>query len=351
MPLTQSAIRRSHRPFGFNPTEDGFPMPRWEDDDDYGVPPPTIDEEDGRDSSAFEEPKPRTALSRYSEAVLRKSEHAKARPRSEDHKPGVGRKIAAALANFAAGYVNAGGRVRVDPRSMAALNEGLLRPGYGAAMRRWEEEGSGLDAELEGLATQAKLEDAETRRNVDAKRAAAYEGAQKASAAYNARRLEKLNEDPWKPTPSGRKMYQSGSGKIRDLDPPPVSPEETPDQARERRANEVKGTPDLTPEQKQAYVLTGKIPPKPRALRGGQPSRGTPGQFQQVEKDKRVALQNAESAHLKRVKDGIPYADSLSLLESEKRMIMDAYDAGVESLGGSVAPRGRSKGSDPLGIR
>ena len=106
------------------------------------------------------------------------------------------------------------------------------------------------------------------------------------------------------------------------------------------------------------------VPAKPKAGKGGGSSGkariGTPGQFRGVEKEKQIALQKAESAYKKIANDtSISQEDkatALAALEEEKTRIMAAYDAGVETLGGSVIPRGgkpkaSGKNNDPLGIR
>jgi len=53
-----------------------------------------------------------------------------AKPAASDYKPNAWQRLAAAGANFAAGYVNAGGRTRVDPNAMKSINNSLLRPKY-----------------------------------------------------------------------------------------------------------------------------------------------------------------------------------------------------------------------------
>jgi len=97
--------------------------------------------------------------------------------------------------------------------------------------------------------------------------------------------------------------------------------------------------------------MTGRIPPKtrpPAAGRGsGQSRPATPGQFGSVESAKMRALRAAEQAHLKRMTAGTPEADSLAILENEKRQAMEAYDAGVQARGGTVLPRGGA-GAPPV---
>jgi len=325
----------------------------WENDGDYGYIP--AEQRDAADTDDNGDPTPSTpaqATERFREIMRRKAAYEASKPAASDYKPNTWQRLAAAGANFAAGYVNAGGRTRVDPNAMKSINDSLLRPGYRNTVESWEDQGRGLDAEMQGAAADVKMEAAQRDDDIATRRAAAYESAQQKSGALSDARREKLSEDPWRVSPSGKTMYNS-KGETKQIEPPsPGKVQETPAEAKQRRAEEVKGASSLTPEQKDSYILTGKIPAaaKPKAAGKGAASKpriGTPGQFRGVEKEKQIALSRAESAYRKVASDPNETpekkAEALAYLEAEKQRIMDAYDAGVETLGGSVAPRGSGK--------
>lgn len=332
----------------------------WENDGDYGyIPPEQRDAANSDDNGDTTPSTPAQATERFREIMRRKAAYEASKPAASDYKPNAWQRLAAAGANFAAGYVNAGGRTRVDPNAMRSINDSLLRPGYRKAVESWEDQGRGMDAEMQGAAADVKMEAAQRDDDIANRRAVAYESAQQKTGALADARREKLGEDPWRISPSGKTIYNS-KGETKQIEPPsPGKVQETQAEARQRRAEEVKGASSLTPEQKDSYILTGKIPApaKPKAAgKGGSsnPRVGTPGQFRGVEKEKQVALSKAEAVYRKVASDPNESpekkAEALSFLEAEKQRIMDAYDAGVETLGGSVVPRSGSK-NDPAGIR
>jgi hypothetical protein len=326
----------------------------WENEGDYGYIPP--EQRDAANSDDNGDPTPSTpaqATERFREIMRRKAAYEASRPASSDYKPNTWQRLAAAGANFAAGYVNAGGRTRVDPGAMKSINNSLLRPGYQKAVESWEDQGRGLDAEMQGAAADVKMEAAQRDDDIATRRATAYESAQQKAGSLSDARREQLKKPPSKFISSALGVFDTENQKY--VDPPPKSPgkvQETPAEAKQRRAEEVKGASSLTPEQKDSYVLTGKIPApaKPKATGKGAASKarvGTPGQFRGVEKEKQVALSKAEAAYRKVASDPNESperkAELLAYLEAEKQRIMESYDAGVETFGGSVAPRGGGK--------
>jgi len=327
----------------------------WDEGDSYSVPPPNMRDANDDLDTVQGAPRPATAFDRYNESVRRSSDHMKTAPRESEFRPNKWQRLAAAGANFAAGYVNAGGRTRVDPGAMQAVNNSLLRPGYDRAQQKWQEQGRVLQADERAAGMEAQSEAAQTKRQMDMERVEAYRKAQESLAATNEARLKKLNAPPgrFEKTPIG--MFDNETNAY--VTPPPKDPgkvAEAPAAAISRRAEEVKTMTHLTPEQKETYVLTGKVPaaPRPRATGGrsreDRPRVGTPGQFRGVEKEKQVALSKAEAAYRKAIAtEGVDNVAARAELEAEKERIMGAYDAGVETLGGNVAPRGAKPAAPP----
>lgn len=329
---------------------------QWEDDDGYAIPPPNMRDANDDIDTVQNAPRAATAFDRYNESVRRSADHMKTAPRESEFRPNKWQRLAAVGANFAAGYVNAGGRTRVDPGAMQAVNSSLLRPGYDRAQQKWQEQGRVLQADERAAGMEAQSEAAQTKRQMDMERAEAYKKAQESLAATNAARLKKLNAPPgrFEKTPIG--MFDNETEAY--VPPPPKDPgkvAEAPTAAISRRTEEVKTLTHLTPEQKETYILTGKVPaaPRPRAAGGGRsredrPRVGTPGQFRGVEKEKQVALSKAEAAYRKAIStEGVDKVAARAELEAEKERIMGAYDAGVETLGGNVVPRGAKPAAPP----
>ena len=283
------------------------------------------------------------ALDRLKLAGDMQEYHEKGRPKVSDFKPKGWQRALAAAANFGAGYVNAGGRVKVDPGSMQNINQSLLRPGYNKAVEKWQDQGIQSDAEMRGATRDYKLSEAEREAGIDAQRAKTAQESAAATLEWRKAQAERANHPQPEFINTPRGMASSKTGQL--VDPLPVRPlPETPAQAQTRRRGEIESGQfrSLTPEQKDAYALTGRIPAKPRppAAKQGRSNIGTPGQSLAVQNRKAAALQSAEAAHLKRMKDGIPEASSLAILEEAKRSAMAGYDAGVQALGGTVVPRG-----------
>lgn len=324
----------------------------WEDADSMILPP--LEDRDAADpeSVALEQAKERqNPYARVAEAYKRKAEYEASRPKLGDHKPNKWQRLAAAAANFGAGYVNMGGRTRVDSGALNTLNNELLRPGYTRAMQDWKDQGAGVDAEVEGTRAQAQIDMASQRAETDRQRAEAYARSQEAIAAE---RQARMNRPTSKYINTAKGAFNTETGQYVETPKDPGPVKETPAEARIRRREEASAMKHLTDEQRETYELTGKIPAKPRPSGGkggggGKPRVGTPGQFRGVEKEKQVALSKAEAAYRKIANDpsigDTEKAAALAELEAEKARIMDAYDAGVETLGGSVLPRGGGKKS------
>jgi len=325
----------------------------WEDADSTLLPP--INERDAADpeSVAIEERK-RNPYDQVAEAYRRKAAYESSRPKVGDHKPNKWQRLAAAAANFGAGYVNAGGRTRVDQGAMNSLNDSLLRPGYTRAMQEWKDRGAGVDAQVEGARAQAQIESAQQRMETEQKRADAYAKSQEAIAAE---RRARMNRPQPRYINSAKGMFDNEAGKYVDGPPGPGKVTETPAEKTARlgkEAEEVMGYKPGTDEYR-AYIgdksalerIKAKNRPAKQGKGGGgagKPRLGTPGQFRQVEKEKQAALAKAEAAYRKAANDSSLTPDdkaaALQELKAAKAEIMAAYDAGVETLGGSVVPRG-----------
>jgi len=328
----------------------------WDEGDSYSIPPPNMRDANDDIDTVQGAPRAATAFDRYNESVRRSAEHAKTAPRESEFRPNKWQRLAAAGANFAAGYVNAGGRTRVDPGAMQTVNNSLLRPGYDRAQQKWQEQGRALQANERAAGMEAQSEAAKTKRQMDMERAEAYKKAQASSASYNSAREKKLGEDPWRVSPNGKVLY-NGAGETKNLPQDPGKPP-TPSESEKMKARidgpKPPGFEKLTQEQQTTWMATGRIPaaPRPRATGGrsreDRPRVGTPGQFRGVEKEKQVALSKAEAAYRKAIAtEGVDKVAARAELEAEKERIMGAYDAGVETLGGSVVPRGAKPAAPP----
>lgn len=332
----------------------------YEDEDAYGAP--SIDDEaefqklqaESPTGSAPERSKPvhpLRSLDRMTQAGAMQEAHEKARPNVSDFKPKGWQRALAGLTAGAAGYVNAGGRVKVDPQAVQNITGSLMRPGYRGAMEKWQDQGVEAEAEMRGATRDYQIESAQQKAGIDDRRATAYEEAQGSTRALNEKRAKKLDEEEWSISPRGTHMYnRKGEYKALDGIPAPAPPRETPSEATARKAKEAvevlgmqAGTDDFKAYMGDKAALE-RIRAKNRPAKAGRGAakekRGTLGQFSGVEDKKQARLKIAEDAHLKRVeKDSAKYDESLRILEADKQRIMDGYDAGVESLGGSVVPR------------
>ena len=351
-------------------------LEQWEDDDGLGIPPNMTDASDDAEGvgelSASDDygnsplGRPMTAMEKYRSALEKRAAHEMTRPQISDHKPKGWQRALAAAANFGAGYVNAGRRTQVDPNAMRALNDGLLRPGYRGAMEKWEDQAPGVNAEVQQSGAEMQMETAQQRAANEARRVAAYEEAQHKTGALADRRLQQIDEsaDEFHASPTGHKLWNR-KGEIRDLEPPksPGPVKETPAEARARRAEEMKGRPDLTDEQKVFYEFNGKLPApaKPKAGKGGGgKEKGTPGQldklendtdkeYQQAEKDALKKLENAGITNYKKEDPWNPHGNSdnekkietvKEWLRNRKNQIARKYDTRGKALGGQVRQGG-----------
>lgn len=284
----------------------------WEDADSTLLPP--INERDAADpeSVAIEQRK-RNPYDQVAEAYRRKAAYESSRPKVGDHKPNKWQRLAAAAANFGAGYVNAGGRTRVDQGAMNSLNDSLLRPGYTRAMQEWKDRGAGVDAQVEGARAQAQIESAQQRMETEQKRADAYAKSQEAIAAE---RRARMNRPQPRYINSAKGMFDNEAGKYVDGPPGPGKVTETPAEKTARlgkEAEEVMGYKPGTDEYR-AYIgdksalerIKAKNRPAKQGKGGGggsKPKRGTPGQFDKVDADATKEYANAEKEALSRLED------------------------------------------------
>lgn len=331
----------------------------WEDADSMILPP--LEDRDAADpeSVALDMAKERqNPYARVAEAYKRKAEYEASRPKLGDHKPNKWQRLAAAAANFGANYVNMGGRTRVDSGALNTLNNELMRHGYTRAMQDWQDKGAGINAEIEGTRAQAQIDMAAQRAEIERKRAEAYARSQEAIAAE---RKARMNKPTSKYINTAKGAFDTEAGKYVEAPKDPGPVKETPDVAKERRTREVANMKSLTDEQKESYILTGKIPAKPRPAggKGGgggkQERRGTPGQFDKVQVDADREYAKAEEEALKKLKDANitgwdesrPWAWSVkedepkvraveSWLTDRKNKIAEKYARRVKQYGGEA---------------
>lgn len=351
---------------------------QWEDEDGLGVPPANMrdaadDAEGVADASLTDDygngpnAGPQSAMDRYRDAVARKVGYESSKPQRDNYRPKGWQRALAAVANFGAGYVNAGGRVKVDPHAMDSLNDALMRPGYRRAMENWQDQGAGVNAGLQQAGSEMQMESAAAKAANEARRITAYENAQKKSAELAEGRLNKLNEppDPYMNTPVGAFDRRTGTY----ITPPPKSPGrpyETPDQAMERKlkhSREVLHHKEGSDEQ-LAYlgdvaamerIKSANRPAKGGKGGAGKPRMGTMRQFDAVDTDADKEYAKAEAEALKKLKganisgfdDDQPWAyrdedgkkkvqEVDNWLTNRKNQIADKYAKRVKGYGGSA---------------
>jgi hypothetical protein len=382
MPTLLDRIHSRTRPQPYR--SDGQPeadFELWEDGDDIPVPKVSMDVNDGEDDGFgpasqtddygnMPNANP-TSYDRYRGAIEKKAAWEQTRPNISDHRPKLWQRMLAGAASGAAGYVNAGGRVKVDPKAIESINGSLMRPGYQRDMEKWSDQAGKINAEVDSLGREMQVDNQQTRARLDAERAGAYNANQNAQASRARRQEAKLDEkDGWKASSTGHTIWRElpdGTIETKEIEAPkaPPTPKETPEQASARRGKEVEGNTTLTPEQKETYRLTGRVPARPRPAAAGrgraEPRRvGTPGEFNGVRKDKVSALQKLEadlSKQLEELNTMFPGEGDDSTTknlrvewqkkhdkiaadhETKKKMVMAEYDAGVTGLGGTVVPR------------
>lgn len=346
----------------------------WDEGDSYSVPPPNMRDANDDIDTVQDAPRAATAFDRYNESVRRSADHMKTAPRESEFRPNKWQRLAAAGANFAAGYVNAGGRTRVDPGAMQAVNSSLLRPGYDRAQQKWQEQGRVLQADERAAGMEAQSEAAQTKRQMDMERAEAYKKAQASSASYNSAREKKLGEDPWRVSPNGKVLYNS-AGETKNLPQDPGKPP-TPSESEKMKARidgpKPPGFEKLTQEQQTTWMATGRIPaaPRPRGTGKSKEDRsrfGTPGQRHEVtskkirslskieeEFDKEVDAINKEYSEApatdpRRANWGKKLEEINSRREKAKQVALEVYDEGVRGFGGNVVPRGAKPAAPPSG--
>jgi hypothetical protein len=360
----------------------------WEDGDDIPVPKVSMDVNDGEDDGFgpasqtddygnMPNANP-TSYDRYRGAIEKKAAWEQTRPNISDHQPKLWQRLLAGAAGGAAGYVNAGGRVRVDPKAMESINGSLMRPGYQRDMEKWSDQAGKINAEVDSLGRDMQVDTQQTRARLDSDRAAAYNANQNAQASRARRQEAKLDEkDGWKASSTGHTIWRElpdGTIETKEIEPkapgrpgPELPAEKTARLLKESR--EVLGHKDGSDEQK-AYL--GDPAAKERIRAANRPARvggrgraeprrvGTPGEFNGVRKDKVSALQKLEVDLSKQLEelngmypgDGDDPATKNSRVEwqkkhdklksdheAKKKLVMAEYDAGVTGLGGSVVPR------------
>lgn len=286
----------------------------WEDADSMILPP--LEDRDAADpeSVALEMAKERqNPYARVAEAYKRKAEYEASRPKLGDHRPNKWQRLAAAAANFGAGYVNMGGRTRVDSGALNTLNNELLRPGYTRAMQDWQDQGAGINAEVEGTRAQAQIDMASQRAEIERKRAEAYARSQDAIAAE---RKARMNKPPSRYINTAKGAFDTETGKYVEAPKDPGRPFETKEQEWARRHKEATeglgykvGSPEYRAHMGDKAALE-EIKSKLQPARGGkgggggrQERLGTPGQFDDVQNDADSEYEKAEEEALKKLKD------------------------------------------------
>lgn len=390
MPTLLDRIPARSRPQPYR--SDGQPeadFELWEDGDDIPVPKVSLDVNDGEDDGFgpasqtddygnVPNANP-TSFDRYRGAIEKKAAWDQTRPNISDHKPKLWQRLLAGAAGGAAGYVNAGGRVRVDPKAMESINGSLMRPGYQRDMEAWGDQAGKIGAEVDSLGREVQMDTQQQRARLDAERATAYNANQNAQASRARRAEAKMDEkDGWKASSTGHTIWRElpdGTIETKEIEPkspgkpgPELPAEKTARLLKESR--EVLGHKDGSDEQ-LAYlgdpaakerIRAANRPARVGRSRAQQRTRGTLGEFNNVRKDKDMAIRKLQAqfdkdfkefqetdpypgdaptneAHNARVKWTQKKDALFKAHEDNKKLVMAEYDAGVTGLGGSVVPR------------
>lgn len=277
--------RRRHPSENLDPDD----LEAWEDSDGYSVPPPNMrDASDDSQGGAFLDDDngnvpAQDPIGRYGDVMRRKAAYESSRPRESDYKPKGWQRALAGVAAGAAGYVNAGGRVKVDPGAVRNITGSLLSPGYGRDMQKWKDEGIPIAAEMEETGNEYKISEAQRKAKNENERTASTVASQTANAAAANRRAAALEN---------RRPAQTEAEKRRDLAKAGGVSEGTPEfndymlhgekgaQAAKTVENLIVGiigNAKLTPEEKEAKIEEAKNahnilhPEKPitRIVQGG----------------------------------------------------------------------------------
>ena len=307
----------------------------WEEQD--GLQVPQIDTQSEMQAEPPESPSGPVAPSNpfgteLKGALDRKVAHAKAAPRADaaEYEPGTGRKVLAGIgAGLAglAGYVNAGGRTRVDPSGGSDLADAAMHGKYNRAMRSWEEEGKGIDTELGATQKTFDLEQERLQGESAFRRANAAER----TATANEKRLALTQEQRLAPKPQAlMNLGEQGvfDPERRELVPGTQRPTRPPAPVPGR---DVPFGPDVET-QRTRMSIASRVP------RDDNP---TQVQLAAIENRYQERLIGAEEDHRRRMvgPNGIDEATSLSQLEDMKRVIRSSYLNEKRAMGaGTQAP-------------
>jgi len=176
----------------------------WDERLPNGVPAMNVGWRGWEDEDAGGPPVDATPEERESTRLMNeRAEQMKKRPSIDDEEfePGLGRKIAAALAAAGKTYVDMGRRTHVPDAPAAQLQQKLLHPGFEESARRWENEGVALDSRIQAAQTreqaEAEARDAELRAR---KTGADIDAARARQMAEEARMAGYQREEPQRPT-------------------------------------------------------------------------------------------------------------------------------------------------------
>lgn len=271
----------------------------------------------------------------YNAALALRSQHAASKPIVGDkqYDRPTWQKILLMGAAGGAGYVNAGGRARVQGPSEELLRS---RPKYDSAMDQWTADGRAIDSDINAMQSKYQMgrqANQEWRAN---RRDDATQRMQEAHArAYDAQ----ANRPAPEPRPFGvTGGYINAKGEFVRTDS--GGGKETPDQAFARREKEAAqlGLKPGTPE----YVFfraNGKMPNPQRPLKGRseRPHQATAAQSIQIENRKSVALRRAEADYRKKLAEAPDQDPQLRAeLERQKTQIQQDYEDQIMAAGGSI---------------
>jgi hypothetical protein len=251
--------------------------------------------------------------------------HVGAMPRGDDkqYQGGTLSKILAAAVGGASGYLNAGGKMRIDPQQTGQTVDNLLRPGYARAREAWEDEDAALRTKIGLSEKQLQLDNRDLATEADMQRARAADRTARANEEW------RRSQAAAAAAPKRQALMNLGAQGVFDPELQRIIPGTA--------APEKPEVAQITPYQMEQLALDARrirVAERPEA-----PPRGataTPAQSRVVESTKQSRLMDAEQGYRARIANSpTDAAAALADLNNEKQQIQNAYEAEIAAQGGS----------------
>lgn len=285
------------------------------------------------------------------DALQRRSDHQAAKPNPQDPKfqRPLWQRLMLMGAAGAAGYVNAGGRTRVQGPSEQLL---ASRPKFDYEFDKWQTEGRGIDFDLAAAEAETEILRREEQDNLRRRQAESSIRVQDAHAAHYLEPPRAAN--PYMNTSRG--VFHAGEGRIIPGTEPQQKPVPPTGEAliaqRRLEAKQIGLRPGS--QEEQFYLANGKMPAPARPRAGGaRPDRrpidmAPQATFERIEAEFQKDLSEAEKDYSRSLVDSTINPDAAKAeLERRKAQAQSAYDAKIRAAGGSITPRSGGGGAPP----